>query len=349
MKQIIYTAIIILLPAITITSCKRAGNAGNHEPTLTVIDVMTDTAKAAPLTIPINVSGLLSTETEVKLSFKTGGVIGSFPVKEGQSVKNGEMISSLDLSEVNSVVNQYRLALDKAERDLSRAANLYADSVATLEMFQNAQTARDMARSMLNASLFNRDKSVLKATSNGMVLKKLAEKGEIIAAGHPVALFAPDNGEWVISSGVSDKNIVSINIGDSAEITLDAFPGVVYQGTVRETGTFANPYTGTFTVKIAITVPDDRFRTGMTAKVIIKPSNRENLITVPLTVLTGTVNGAAHIYLVSGGSYIKKRIKTGAITGGRIVVIEGLAEGDVYITEGKEYLTPGCSLNINNR
>jgi RND family efflux transporter MFP subunit len=247
------------------------------------------------------------------------------------------------------MVNQYRLALEKTERDLARAKNLYADSVATLEMLQNAQTAHDMAQSMLNASVFNRDKSVITAPADGKVLRKLAERGEITGSGHPVVLFAPTGGEWVISSGLSDKNIVKVAVGDSALVTLDAFPGKSFRGLVVETGTFADPYTGTFTVKTAITDPDERFRTGMTGKVSIDPASAGKLITVPLNVLTDTGNDAAYIYLVTGGSWKKTRIITGEITGDMIVVREGLAEGDIYITEGMKYLTPGCSIQIVNQ
>ncbi|MBM3419930.1 MAG: efflux RND transporter periplasmic adaptor subunit [Bacteroidetes bacterium] len=330
------------------------GSCKNRQETVgetanSAVKVLTDTVKLTSVTIPVTASGLLSTETEVKLSFKTGGLIGSLPVREGQTMKKGDLIGSLDLSEVNSMVNQYRLALEKTERDLARAKNLYADSVATLEMLQNAQTAHDMAQSMLNASVFNRDKSVITAPADGKVLRKLAERGEITGSGHPVVLFAPTGGEWVISSGLSDKNIVRVAVGDSALVTLDAFPGILFSGVVVETGTFADPYTGTFTVKTAIADADERFRTGMTGKVSMVPASPGKLITVPLTVLTDTGNDAAYICLVTGGSWRKTRIITGEITGDRIVVREGLAEGDIYITEGMKYLTPGCSIQIVNQ
>jgi RND family efflux transporter MFP subunit len=182
-----------------------------------------------------------------------------------------------------------------------------------------------------------------------MVLKKLAEEGEIIASGYPVVLFAPSDGVWEVSSGLSDKDIVKVTSGDSVEISIDAFPGTIFNGTVYETGTFADPYTGTFTVKAAVSTPEKRFRTGMTGKMSIIPSKTEQYVSVPINVITDTGEGIAYIYLLKGHSHIKTRIKTGEIAGDRIIVKEGLAPGDVYISEGIAYLTPGCSLNIISR
>jgi RND family efflux transporter MFP subunit len=203
-----------------------------------------------------------------------------------------------------------------------------------------------MAQTMLNSALFNRDMSVIRAPSAGKVLKKIAEAGEIMAAGHPVALFAPSDGEWVISSSVSDKDIIRIQVGDSATVTLDAFPGTTFNGRVYETGSLTDPYTGTYMVKVAIADADTRFRTGMTGRIRVFPSVHENHITVPLGVLTDTGDEAAYIFLADGNIYRKVRISTGEIIHDRIVVRQGLSPGDLYITQGISYLTPNCTINI---
>ncbi len=61
--------------------------------------------------IPVRATGLLSTTTEMKLSFKTGGIIKQINVREGRSVRRGEVLAVLDLSEVKAQVNQARIGL----------------------------------------------------------------------------------------------------------------------------------------------------------------------------------------------------------------------------------------------
>ncbi|NJK86041.1 MAG: biotin/lipoyl-binding protein [Bacteroidales bacterium] len=89
--------------------------------------------------LPVRTSGRLTAESEQKLSFRTGGIIKRILVKEGQEVSPGETIAELNLSEIKPQVSMARQAFDKASRDLQRAENLFNDSVATLEMFQNAK------------------------------------------------------------------------------------------------------------------------------------------------------------------------------------------------------------------
>ena len=76
-------------------------------------------------------SGRLTTDDETNLAFKVGGVISNIYVKEGDKVAKGQVLATLDLTEIGALVDQAKTGLDKAERDLQRAKNLYRDSVAT--------------------------------------------------------------------------------------------------------------------------------------------------------------------------------------------------------------------------
>src|SRR6059058_610963 len=105
---------------------------------------------------PLTATGTLGPKEEVTLSFKVGGVIGRVLVDEGQSVRAGDTLALLDLSEIDAGVTRARSAAEKTERDVARARRLYADSVATLEQVQNTETARDVAGAELEAAMFNR-------------------------------------------------------------------------------------------------------------------------------------------------------------------------------------------------
>ena len=98
----------------------------------------------------INLSGVLSTEGSARLSFKTGGVIDKIFVKEGDQVRKGQLLATLKSTEISAQVQQVQLSLDKATRDYERISNLYKDSVATKEQWQNAKTGLDIARQIIS-------------------------------------------------------------------------------------------------------------------------------------------------------------------------------------------------------
>ena len=105
------------------------------------LSLMTDTMSQT-----FSVSGQFTTDDETLLSFKTGGIIQKLYVEEGDPVRKGQLLATLNLTEVNAAVAQAKLGLQKAERDFERANRLYLDSVATLEQMQNAKTALELAR-----------------------------------------------------------------------------------------------------------------------------------------------------------------------------------------------------------
>ena len=115
----------------------------------------------------------------------------------------------------------------KANRDFIRAENLYKDSVATLELYQDAKTALDIAKSNLEVARFNLKYSKIEAPSNGRILKILLEENEMTSPGYPVVLFGSTRENWVVRTNVSDKDMISIQIGDSAKITLDPYPELI--------------------------------------------------------------------------------------------------------------------------
>ena len=81
----------------------------------------------------VEATGLIGTENEARLSFKIGGIIESVAVKEGQNVKKGKLLESLKSTEIEAQFQQVQLDLEKAVRDYKSAANLYKNSVETLE------------------------------------------------------------------------------------------------------------------------------------------------------------------------------------------------------------------------
>ena len=147
----------------------------------------------------IPVSGQFTTDDEVMMSFKTTGIINKIFVKEGDAIKKGQVLATLNLTEIDAGLQQAQLAYEKAGRDLQRLNNLFNDSVATLEQVQNAKTTKDLAAQQLNTARFNRQYSEIHAEANGFVLRKLANEGQLVLQAtrycRPMAQV-PENGSY---------------------------------------------------------------------------------------------------------------------------------------------------------
>jgi multidrug efflux system membrane fusion protein len=296
--------------------------------------------------IPVRATGQLGTTTEMKLSFKTGGIIQQIQAGEGRSFSRGDILAILDLSEVNARVNQARIGMEKARRDMERAGNLYRDSVVTLEQYENARSAYEVAQSQKQIADFNLQHSRIKAPTDGKVMKVLIETNEVIGPGYPAILFASTENDWVVRTSLTDKDIVKLSIGDSASVSMDAFPTIQFQGEVSELGTVADPVTGTYEAEILLLRTHPQFRTGFISRAEIYPLQVNRSLVVPIEALLDANDHSAVLFIYKNNRAVKRRVKTGMILGGDVVVEEGVDEGEQVICEGAKYLRADTEVEI---
>ncbi len=302
----------------------------------------------AEFKIPVKATGLLTATTQAKLSFKTGGIIKQLTTREGESVQKDEVLAVLDLSEIKANVNQAQIGYEKAKRDLGRAENLHRDSVATLEQLQNARSAFELSVAQKQIAEFNLLHSRIKAPSDGQIQKVLVESNEMIAPGYPALLFASDESDWVVRCALTDKDIVKLTMGDSANVAMDAFPGNLFKAEITELGSVADPVTGTYEVELLILRPLTQFRTGFFSRVEIYPSEIRRSLVVPIEALLEASDKSAVIFLYKNRKVVKRRITSGTILDDRVEIVEGLKEGELVITEGAKYVSESSEVRLVN-
>ena len=236
-----------------------------------IIPVKVEEVKKSEIAMPIRTSGKIEASLESNLSFKIPGIIKSINIKEEQTVKKGEVLASLDLSEIKANVTKAENGYEKAKRDYARAENLYNDKVATLEQLQNAKTGLEVAESDLKIARFNLEHSIIKAPANGKVLKKFVEVNEMINTGYPVFTFGSNGGNWKMLVGVADVDVVKISLNDTAIVKFDAFPGVEFKASVGAVGQGADPGTGTYEIQLLIDKNNYPLVSGFIGKAEIYP------------------------------------------------------------------------------
>jgi multidrug efflux system membrane fusion protein len=197
-------------------------------------------------------SGLIASNSEARLSFKIGGIVSRIYVKEGDHIAAGQLLATLDLTEIDAQVQQATQNVDKAERDENRIKNLYRDTVATLEQVQNAHTALTVATEALRIASFNRQYAQIRATASGTILQKIGNEGEYASAGTAILLFnGVDRNDWVVRFGVSDKDWAILHRGDKASIAMDAYPDRRFSGAITKLAEGADA-DGTYAVEVTI-------------------------------------------------------------------------------------------------
>lgn len=346
MKYIIPIAIQILIAVLVLGGCSGGDGASQKEKT---IAVTVAPVEYGAFTVPVNASGRLSVGTEMKLSFKTGGVVDRFRVSEGDRVSEGQVLASLKLAEINAQVEMARSSLAKAERDLERAENLYADSVATLEQVQNAETSVRVARAQAEIAEFNLEHSIIRAPSDGIVLKRLVEPNELVSSGMPILYMGTTDEMWTVDAGIPDREVVRLSIGDSAWIVFDTYPSKPLKGRVSEISESPNPLTGTYEIKLSLEPTDIKLLSGFSARITIYPDPEEPHYLVPIDALTQPDGLEGTIFTVDSEQRAKGiAVRIDYILDDRVAIPSGLEDVDRVITAGAEYVTDGTPVAVRN-
>ena len=349
----------INITALFLLSALLWGCGGKEENT-------SDSAKSQPVGVPVKVadikltneplpiitSGKLSSKAETKLSFKIGGIISQVFVEEGQRVKRGQMLAKLEQAEISAKVLQAKSAVDKWNRDLVRIQNLYKDSVATLEQVQNTETALEVAKSDLEIAQFNQKYATIYAPSNGKVLKRFAERQELVGAGMPVVLLASTSSAQVMRIGLADRDIVRLKLGDKAEIRFDAYPNEVFKAKVSELAESADPRTGTFEVELELLPNKQSLKSGFVGKAQIFSSEQVEYYQIPMNALVEATNERAFIFTISadGKKAIRKVIHPENI-GVDFFTVSAKNFPDIkkVVTDGNMYLEDGSAISVNEK
>ncbi|MBL0105363.1 MAG: efflux RND transporter periplasmic adaptor subunit [Bacteroidetes bacterium] len=297
----------------------------------------------------VSASGQFTTDDETVLSFKTGGLIRKIYVKEGESVQKGQLLASLDLTEISAMVNQAQLGVEKASRDYQRAENLYKDSVATLEQFQNAKTGLDLAKQQYAAAQFNQSYSEIRAMSDGVILRKLANAGQIVGPGTPV-LQTNSKGEsdWLLKVGVSDKQWSKIAVGDSATISSDAVGDKLLSGKISSKSENADQMTGSFMVEIKISnAKKSNLASGMFGKAEIYLSKPESLWRIPYESLLDGNGDKGFVFVTNDKKTVSKvPVVINRIEHDYVMLSSGLESWDYLVVAGSAYLSDKSTIKI---
>lgn len=297
----------------------------------------------------IHASGQFTTDDETLLSFKTGGIIDKIYVKEGDRVKKGQLLASLDLTEINAKVSQAQIGLDKAIRDRNRAQNLYNDSVATLEQLQNAQTGLEIAQEQMVTAKFNLEHSRIEAPGEGVILNKFANEGQIVGAGTPI-LKTNSKGEtdWILRVAVSDGEWAKITLHDKALVDIDALNGKKIEGYVYAKAEQADPRTGSYSVDIKLN--DTRklhIASGMFGKAAITSSYSHSLWRIPYDALLDGNAGTGFVFVTDNDKVaVRVPVKIAEIDKNSVLISDGLSGYHSLIVSGSAYLTNRSPIKV---
>ena len=347
-----------------------------------------DTSKVERMTITetIPANGKIQPVTEVKISPDVSGEIVELHVKEGDRVKKGDLIIKIKQDIYLSAVDQAMASVNaarasykqqqaqnlRAKQNYDRYAKLYELRTVSKAEYEAASAEWDVAQQQLDGAKYNISsaearlkearenlvKTTIYSPMDGIISKLSVELGERVVGTSQMAgteMFrVADFSQMEVLVDVNENDIIRLNAGDSAKITVDAYTDRTFYGVVTEVANSSKSSTTasldqatTFEVKVRISPESyidllsensSPFRPGMSASVQIQTSRAENVLALPVSAITSRSDlgesGKAFVFTYSAKDQTVHpvAIKTGLQDMTHVQITDGLSDTSVIVT-----------------
>ena len=193
--------------------------------------------------------------------------------------------------------------------------------------------------------------SIVRAPVAGTVLTLPAQVGMTISPAVPLARIGGEGLE--IQLFVAERFISRISLNQRCDITLDAWPGEVFQGTVSEISPTVDTASRTMEIRVRVTNPGTRLRAGMFARVNIITERRENIVKIPISGII-TRFGEQFVYVVDYSDpeipvASRRNITPGIQVDGIVEIREGVSPNEEVVVRGQSLLEDGTRVNVIER
>ena len=345
MKKTIIPIMISVISSLIITACKP------EEATLIDEQIPVRVMELTKINVNkvIPVSGQFTTEDETFLSFKTGGVVKAIYVKEGDAVRKGQILATLELTEIDASVSQAKAGYEKALRDYNRVNNLYKDSVVTQTQLQDSKTALDVATQQWNIAKYNLNYSEIRSLDDGYILKKFVNEGQMVSPGMPVLQTnGAGSGNWILKVSVSDNEWSAIKLNDHASIDVDALSKEKLQAVVYRKSEGVDPFSGTFSVDLkVISKPTGKLASGLFGKAKITLSQPISSWIVPYDAILDGDRNTGYVFITNDNHTVQKvKVNIADIMEDKVLIDFGLENAKALITSGSAYLNEKTQIKI---
>jgi RND family efflux transporter MFP subunit len=340
---------LLLLPIIAaVGACTGVTDgAEQHAVPSEALPVRTASASSVSGGTALSVTGTVRARRETTLAFTTAGRIATLSIDEGDRVRAGQLLASLDRTQVGAAASAAQARARQAVADLRRLRTLFDSGWVTRARLDAAEAAAGTAQAELRAAAFDVGAATVSAPGAGIVLRRHVEPGQIVAAGAPIVTIAEADHGFVLRVPIADNDLRRISIGQPASLTIAALGTAPIRGTIIEIGARSDSGTGTFEAEIALpTIAGLRSGLIAEARIAVPSALGPGTVAVPPLALFSARAGEGFVYVAENGRARARLVAIGTVDDERVQIVRGLSPGEQVIVTGIERLRDGMPVRL---
>ncbi|MDH4049026.1 MAG: efflux RND transporter periplasmic adaptor subunit [Gammaproteobacteria bacterium] len=304
--------------------------------------VETAQVRATTMESSVKAVGTLLAEASAELRAEGPGQIVKIHFAEGQRVKTGDPLFSIEATVLEAEVNEARANAERSTAAFERAREMYSKKLISANDYDAAQANMNVDTARLLSSQAKLYKTVIRAPFDGYVGLRKINVGDYATTGQAVVdvvQLDPLRVEFSLPETLFPK----IKAGQPVEVSTDAYPGETFGGTITAVSPRIDVAGHSVAVRASLPNGELKLRPGFFVRVNVTLAQKENALLVPEEAIW-PVGHDKTVYVVVDGKAEQRVVRIGERLPGQVEVLSGLEVGDTIVTAGQMKLFEGADV-----
>jgi RND family efflux transporter MFP subunit len=286
----------------------------------------------------ISVQGAVETDKEVLLNAEMSGLIEKIHVKEGQTVRSGQVLATIDAEILNSNINELQNQLEFAEYSLGKQEELRKKNLGTEFEYKQVVNQVNALKAQLETLTKQRNKSIVKAPFDGVIDQIFPKEGELASPQQPL-LRIVNNKEVRITADISERHYRTVGAGSKVKVFVPTLLDT-FQLEITNVGNYIHPTNRTFRVRADIH-NNERLLPNMLAQLIITDLTIDSALVVPAEAIMKSQLNEDYLFVAvkESDNYVLRKVIVEVLSKhdgyAAILPVSGtVKDGDFVVTDG---------------
>jgi membrane fusion protein, multidrug efflux system len=276
---------------------------------------------------------------------KVSGTLDHVYADMGSPVRRGQMLALIDTTELYQTRQQAAATAQNARLTYRRTKDLFDQKLVAAQDLENAEAAMKVADATLDVATTRLDYARITAPFSGTITRKFLDPGAVVSALSSTLFTLMDLDKMKIIINVLEQDIPHVTMGLGATVTVDAFPGKTFTGSVSKFSQAVDLATRTMAVEVDIPNPDHLLRPGMFATVTLTVGKRDDALTLPTQAFLKDDQGL-YVFVARSDTARRVAIKPGSEQSSRTEILSGLTGSEDVITTGQQFVRNGGAVAV---
>ena len=301
-------------------------------------------ARAAEAVTQLQSVGTLASDESVAIAAEVPGRVSDIGFREGQPVEAGAVLITLDSALARAERAEAESTLKLAESNFSRATSLSQSGAGTQRARDEALSALETARATKELAEVRLDKTQIRAPFAGVVGLRNISVGAYVQIGQTLVNLEKID-TLKLDFRLPEVNLRDVQVGQTVEIAIDAYPDRTFEGTVYAIDPLVDPNGRALKIRARLANPDDVLRPGLFARVTLQGMSRGRVVLIPegAIVPRGT---DSFVFTVRDGMASEAKVTLGRRSNGEVEVLDGLPADATVVVAGQARVRNGQQVEV---